>query len=72
MTGGWGTARSRPPSDDPERPPKGLASGTLANPRRVQVEITVKGVLTGRCADGTHGDCHETVLGVPCCCECHA
>lgn len=37
MTGGWGAPRKRPPSNDPERPPKGPASGTLANPQRVQV-----------------------------------
>lgn len=41
VTGGWGAPRKRPPSNDPERPPKGLASGTLANPQRVQVEIVL-------------------------------
>lgn len=28
-------------------------------------------VLTGRCADGLHDDCHGHLLGVPCCCDCH-
>lgn len=42
MSGGWGTPRrgdidEGPPSDDPERPPKGLGSGALANPKRAQV-----------------------------------
>jgi len=37
VTGGWGRPRKRPPSDDPGRPPKGLASGSLANPARIQV-----------------------------------
>lgn len=37
MTGGWGAPRAKPPSNDPERPPKGLASGSLANPARIQV-----------------------------------
>lgn len=39
MSGGWGTPRERPPSNDPERPPKGLASASrpVANPERIQV-----------------------------------
>lgn len=37
MTGGWGTPKAKPPSNDPERPPKGPASGSLANPARIQV-----------------------------------
>lgn len=43
MTGGWGAPRKRPPSNDPERPPKGLASVSTANPQRVQVDITITG-----------------------------
>lgn len=70
MTGGWGTPKAKPPSNDPERPPKGPASGSLANPRRVQVEVVVD-VMTGRCADGWHEECHGHLLGVPCCCDCH-
>lgn len=41
MTGGWGTPKAKPPSNDPERPPKGPASGTLANPRRTQVDVII-------------------------------
>lgn len=41
MTGGWGASRKRPPSNDPERPPVGPASGSLANPQRVQVVVCV-------------------------------
>lgn len=48
--------------------PGGPASGTLANPKRVTV---VYDVMTGRCNDGYHDDCHGHLLGVPCCCDCH-
>lgn len=33
--------RYREGTNDPERPPVGPASGTLANPRRVQVEVVL-------------------------------
>lgn len=56
MTGGWGAPRKRPPSDDPERPPKGLASGTLANPRRVQIEIIVTNATAEELADAPDDD----------------
>jgi len=28
-------------------------------------------VMTVRCSDGLHEDCHGHLLGVPCCCDCH-
>lgn len=37
MSGGWGAPRKRPPSNDPERPPKGPASGSLGKPRTVHI-----------------------------------
>lgn len=47
MTGGWGGFRrgdideGPPPSNDPERPPRGPASGSLANPQRVQSSTNI-------------------------------
>lgn len=43
-----------------------------ANPQRVRLPgHPPYDVLTGRCADGLHDDCHGHLLGVPCCCDCH-
>lgn len=57
MTGGWGT-RKRPPSNDPERPPVGPASGSLANPRRTRIDlhITVTDATAEELADAPDSD----------------
>lgn len=55
MTGGWGT-RKRPPSSDPQRPPTGPASGSLANPRRVQVEVIITEATAEELADAPSSD----------------
>lgn len=74
MTGGWGTPRPTPEAvqeaadalsaREKEQP--------LANPQRVRLPgHPPYDVLTGRCSDGLHDDCHGHLLGVPCCCDCH-
>lgn len=55
MTGG-GLGRKRPPSNDPQRPPKGPASGSLANPRRVQIEVIVTNATAEELADAPDSD----------------
>jgi hypothetical protein len=59
VTGGWGTGkrkRKRPPSNDPGRPPKGLASGSLANPRRTVIHIIVSDATAEDLADAPDTD----------------
>lgn len=57
MTGGWlGRKRTPPPSNDPQRPPTGPASGSLANPRRVQVDVIVTSATAEELADAPDSD----------------
>jgi hypothetical protein len=56
VTGGWGSPRKRPPSDDPERPPKGPGSGSLANPNRITIDIRITNATALELADAPDED----------------
>lgn len=47
---------ARPPSNDPQRPPQGPASGSLANPRRVRLDITITDATAEQLADAPDSD----------------
>jgi hypothetical protein len=55
VSGGW-LGRKRPPSNDPQRPPAGPASGSLANPRRVRVDVIVTSATAEELADAPDSD----------------
>lgn len=61
MTGGWGAPRANP----------NRTQVTEAVQRIAAFENERPDVMTGRCADGLHEDCHGHILGIPCSCECH-
>src|SRR3546814_6283341 len=45
VTGGWGTPKAKPPSNDPERPPKGPASVSRAADPAPVINITIINVF---------------------------
>lgn len=75
MTGGWGTPRVpvlQAIEETAERLRERAKEQPLANPERVRAGMELlTNVVTGRCNDGYHDDCHGHLLGVPCCCTCH-
>lgn len=76
MTGGWGTPPGKPVlesiQETADRLRERAKAQPVANPQRVRLPgHPPYDVMTGRCADGYHDDCHGHLLGVPCCCDCH-
>ena len=72
MTGGWGTPPGKPILESIKETADRLRERSKEQPAGAErLHSILSNVMTGRCSDGLHDDCHGHLLGVPCCCDCH-